>query len=289
MLDSYWTVTTHEKPWQKICKFIAYCDLCQRAKLPTQSYTIEEIHHLPTKPGDLCAVDLYGSLPTSHGGVKYILVCYDVFSKHVKLYPLRAATTNACLNKIISKYFEEVIKLQVIMSDNGSQFRSPSWKKKLSEHEVEVRFSPVRHTQSNPSERIMKKLSKFCRIYCHQNHRSWAELLPRIMQWLNKTVASSTGYAPVELIFDVQRPDIFAKLLPQLEDSPENEELAAKVLKAYIKMKKKASKSDSRRKLGNSRWTPNVNNKVLVKTQPMSDAIKGMTSKFMLYEGPFLI
>ena len=275
---------------RKIRKFIACCDLCQRAKHPTQSYTIEEKHHLPTKPGDLCAVDLYGSLPTSRAGVKYILVCYDVFSKHVKLYPLRAATTKACLNKMINKYFEEVIKPKVIMSDNGSQFRSPSWKRKLSEHEVEVRFSPVRHPQSNPSERIMKELSKFCRIYCHQNHRSWADLLPRIEQWLNKTVASSTGYAPVELIFDAQRPDIFAKFLPELEDSTENEELVAKVLKAYTKMKEKASKRDSRRKSGNSRWTPNVNDKVLVKTQPMSDAIKGMTSKFMLlYEGPFLI
>ena len=99
----------------------------------------------------------------------------------------------------------------------------------------------------------MKELSKFCRIYCHQNHRSWADLLPRIEQLLNKTVASSTGYAPAELIFDAQRPNIFAKFLPELEDSTENEELVAKVLKAYTKMKEKASKRDSRRKSGNSR------------------------------------
>ena len=59
-----------------------------------------------------------------------------------------------------------------------------------------------------------------------------------------------------------------------------------KVLKAYTKMKEKTSKRDRRRKLGNSRWTP----KVFVKTQPMRDAIRGTTSKFMsLYEGPFLI
>ena len=59
---------------------------------------------------------------------------------------------------MINKYFEEVIKREVIISDNGSQFRSPSWKRKLSEYEAEVRFSPVRHPQSNPSERIMKEL-----------------------------------------------------------------------------------------------------------------------------------
>jgi len=84
---------------RKIRKFIACCDLCQRTKNSTQSYTIEEKHHLPTKLGELCAIDLYSGLPTSRSGVKYILLCYNVFSKYVKLYPLKAATTRACLNK----------------------------------------------------------------------------------------------------------------------------------------------------------------------------------------------
>ena len=275
---------------RKIHKFIACCDLCQRAKHPTQSYTTEEKHHVPKKQGDLCALDLYGSLRTSRAGVKYILVCYDVFSQQVKLYPLRAATMKARLNKLINKYFGEVIKLKIIMSDNGSQFRSPSWKRKLAEHEVEVCFAPVRHPQSNSSKRIMKELSKFCRTYCHQNQKRWAELLLQIEQWLNKNVARSTGYSPVELIFNVRKPDIFVKFLLEIGDSPEHEELATKVLKAYAKMKEKAFRRDRRRKFSNSRWMLKVNDKVLVKTQPMSDAIKGTTSKFMLlYEGPFLI
>jgi len=275
---------------RNVRKFIACCDLCQRAKHPTQSHTIEEKHHLTTKPGDICAIDLYGGLPTSRSGVKYILVCYAVFSKHVKLYPLKAATTRACINKLINKYFGEVIKPTVIMSDNGNQFRSPSWRRKLTENAVAVRFSPVRHPQNNPSERVMKELSIFYRIYCHQYHKRWADLLPQIEQWLNKTVASSTRYAPVEFISNAQSSNIFAKILPELGDSPENEGLAAKVLKAYTRMKEKASERDSRRKLGNCRWAPRVNSKVLVKTQPISDVIMEETSKFMLLcEGPFLI
>jgi len=212
-------------------------------------------------------LDLYGGLPTSRSGVKYILVCYDVFSKHVKLYPLKAATTTACLNTLINKYFGEVNKPKVIMSDNGSQFRSPSWRRKWFQNEVEVRFSPVRHPQSNPSERVIKELSKFCRIYCHHNHKRLADLLPQMERWLNITVSSSTGYAPVELIFYAQRPDIFAKFLTELGESPENEDLAAKVLKAYIRMKE-VSKRDSRRKLGNSRWTPRIIDKVLCRPPP---------------------
>jgi len=97
----------------------------------------------------------------------------------------------------------------------------------------------------------MKELSKICRIYCHQNHKRRADLLLQIEQWSNQTIASSTGYVPVELIFNAKRPDIFANFLPEIEDSPENEGLAAKFLKAYTRMKEKASERDSRRKLGN--------------------------------------
>ena len=46
------------------------------------------------------------------------------------------------------------------------------------EHNVQIRWTPIRHPQANPSERCMRKISKFCKLYCSQNHRKWAELLP---------------------------------------------------------------------------------------------------------------
>jgi len=41
--------------------------------------------------------------------VRYILVCHNVFSRYIKRYPLRSATPKACLNKLINKYFGDVI------------------------------------------------------------------------------------------------------------------------------------------------------------------------------------
>jgi hypothetical protein len=38
---------------------------------------------------------LFGPLPQSRGGVQHILVTYDVFTKFVRLYPLKKATTRA--------------------------------------------------------------------------------------------------------------------------------------------------------------------------------------------------
>ena len=126
--------------------------------------------------------------------VRYILVCHDVFSRYIKLYPLKSATTKACLNRLINKYFGDVIKPRCILSDNATQFRSPSWSRQLQQQGVGILFAPIRHPESKPSERCMRELSKFYSIYCNGSHRKWAELLPRIEKWMNDSVCSSTGY-----------------------------------------------------------------------------------------------
>jgi hypothetical protein len=66
-------------------------------------------HHFPSRPGDACAVDIYGSLPESKGNVRYIFECYDVFSKFIKSFALMSATTKALLNKLVNQYFGKVI------------------------------------------------------------------------------------------------------------------------------------------------------------------------------------
>jgi len=61
-------------------------------------------------------------------------------------------------------------------------------------------------------------------------------------------------------------------------------------MKAYARMRKKTRDRRERRKTGNKTWEPKVNNKVLVKAQPASDAAVGVTAKFIhSYEGPYII
>jgi hypothetical protein len=276
---------------RKLRKFIACCDVCQKTKYPNRSVDVEEKHHFPKKPGDICALDIYGSLPISRGGVRYILVCLDVFSKYIKLYALKSATTRSCLNKLTNHYFGSVATPKIILSDNGTQFRSPSWAKQLKKHGVETRFTLIRHPESNPSERYMRELSKFCRIYCHDNHKKWAELLPHIENWINNTVASATEYTPTELMYGSERRNVLSKVMQKLPTlDQEGEGIDEKLEKAYHRMRKRAEAREKRRKRGNASWKPIFNEKVLVRTQPMSDAVKGITSKFMyIYEGPFRI
>jgi len=157
-------------------------------------------------------------------------------------------------------------------------------------HGIDVWFTPIRHPEPNPSERCMRELSKFCRIYCHDKHKKWAKLLPHIEKWINNTVTSGTGYTPTELMYGVKRPNVFDKVISKVQGLEQEEDIAAKLEAANVKMKQKAADRERRHKKGNAIWTPKLNEKVLVRTQPTSDAIKGMTSKFMhVFEGPYII
>jgi len=80
----------------------------------------------------------------------------------------------------------------------------------------------------------------------------------------------------------VKRPNVFDKVMPKVQGlKQEEEDIAVKLEAVYAKMKQKAAARERRHKKGNAIWTPKLNEKVLVRTQPMSDDIKGMTSTFM--------
>ena len=80
------------------------CVLCQKSKVV--NYRLEgELNYIKVeKPFDLVAVDLYGPLPKGRGGVMYIFVVLDTFSKYVRLYSVKRATS-----KVLS---EDVYKRQ---------------------------------------------------------------------------------------------------------------------------------------------------------------------------------
>jgi putative transposase len=259
-------------------------------KHPNWAANIEPLPHLPKKPGELTAVDFYGPLPTGRGGVKYILVCLEVFTKHVTLYPLKAATTKSSLNKITAHYIPKVIKPEVILSDHGSQFTSSLWKETLQNLGIIVKYSPIRHPASNPAERIMKELGKYFRIYCHTTHKKWPELIPHIQKWLNQFINQVTVYCPVELLGGEVKIELFTELVKKLPDRPIKEDLPNKMLKAYAKMKQRAEVRKARLKRSNRNWKPQIGDTVLVKSQPVSDTIQGVIAKFHRpYIGPFWI
>lgn len=80
-------------------------------------------HFIPTCKGKIIGGDLYGPLQTSVGGVKYIFVMIENFTKFVKLYKIRSATMATALRKL-NMYVNDYGIPKSVFTDNGTQFTS---------------------------------------------------------------------------------------------------------------------------------------------------------------------
>lgn len=237
------------------------------------------------KPGELVTVDFYSPLLRSSNRYQYIFVVLDAFSKYVKLYPIRQATTIIVVNKIRGAYIEEFGKPAAVLADNGSQFTSRKWRDALAELGIKSRFCSIRHPQSNPTERVMKELGRFFRVFCAEAHSTWAKYIPQIEELLNITTDLSTGYTPYELQFGKRPQDGLDTLLSfpeNNEPSHEQKILLAndRILKNFYR-RRDAQKSVSAVVL-------NIGDLVLLRVPYPSSAIEKVTAKFFhLYYGPY--
>ena len=114
---------------QKIHTILRTCDTCQRTKYLTYKLNEHVQPILTEKPNEILSIDFFGPLPTSTGGVKYLLITVDVFSKNVVMYPIKKANTATVIRKIFGNYIENYGKPAAILSDHGTQFTSKKWEK----------------------------------------------------------------------------------------------------------------------------------------------------------------
>ena len=79
LIKEYFTMDSMCKT---ISHVIKYCDICQKCKdSGTRFITGETRPIVPRHKGELINMDYYGPLPVSSGGMKYLLVMVDNFTK----------------------------------------------------------------------------------------------------------------------------------------------------------------------------------------------------------------
>lgn len=127
-----------------------------------------------------------GTASDRAGGTHYILAILDIFSKYIKLYALKRATTTAILNKLEKGYITEIGKPEAILTDNGTQFTSSKWKNRLNELNITTCYTTAYHPQSNPVERYNREIGRLLRTYCNEQHSKWPNFLDKIEFWMNR-------------------------------------------------------------------------------------------------------
>lgn len=254
-------------------------------------------HHSISKPWTKISVDLFGPLPRSSQGYRFVLVVLDTFSKFPLFFPIRTATA-AMVTKIIE---EQVILVfgcpQYLVCDNGVQFRSGLFTKLCEAYKVHIIYTPAYHAQANPVERMNAVLKTMLQCYIEDNHKNWDRLVPKVACAIRSSVHEVTGFTPYFVNFSREyigagdlhaQPDFATKTSEDLM-------LRSQELKnVYKDVEKRLAlahhKAKQRYDLRRRPVSYSVGEKVYRRNYVLSDASKDFTAKLApKFLGPFIV
>lgn len=269
-------------------RIVGSCDVCQKAKCYNKKQEGLMQNVLSNGPLELVAVDLFGPLPTGRGGLKYLFVVLDVFTKLLKLYPIKIADEKTLERKILTDYLIKVGRPKLILSDHGTQFTSAKWRENLAWEGIQVGYTSVYHPQSNPVERVMRELGRIFRTYCNEKHTTWPDYVKLAENWINNNRHESTRYTPTELMFGERTERMFEKWLQFPTREVLDKQQVIKMAKRNLEIS-----AEQRKRRHDGVIKPveyNTGDLVLVRNHHLSSAFKGEIKKFfLLYSGPYKI
>lgn len=285
----------------EIAKYVKNCIDCQRFK----ATNLKPAGLLQTTSSkqrfEVVSVDLFGPLPQTEGGYRWILIVEDVASRWTELFKLTDATSEACAKILIEEIFFRYGVPRRIKSDNGVQFVSAIMQKVTYCLGIQQQFTPVFHPEANPVERKNRDLKYQLAIMVQDHHQDWHHCLPAIRFAMNSSKCQSTGYSASFLTFgremrtldDVQH-DV-RSIVESENFIPEISTYLQTIVNFLKNAKEREMKTQDKNKVyadQGRRPQPDfiIGTKVFVNSHVLSNASKGITSKFIpKRDGPYVI
>ena len=99
--------------------YVHKCEQCQRYSKVLQAPPTEITLMTSPWPFAVWGIDLVGSLPTGKGGVKYVIVVVDYYTKWVEAEPMNTITLKKALDFVINNIVFRYGLPYKIVFDNG--------------------------------------------------------------------------------------------------------------------------------------------------------------------------
>ncbi|GFT56299.1 pro-Pol polyprotein [Trichonephila clavipes] len=107
-----------------IADYVKSCSECIRYKATNQKPAGLLQTPVPAQRFESIAIDLFGPLPETTEGMKWIFIVEDYATKWVELFPLKQATAKECAMTFLNEIFLRYGVPRRLISDNGTQFVS---------------------------------------------------------------------------------------------------------------------------------------------------------------------
>jgi predicted aspartyl protease len=282
---------------EAVYDFIACCEICQKNK-KTKRRPRPPIFHLPVgAPMDHIATDLFGPLPETSNGNKYILLLTDLFTKWTEIIAIPDATAETCANVILNDFISRFGCPVSIHSDRGRNYEADLFKELCDLLEIKKTRTSPRHPQGNGSvERFNQTLVTMIRAYLKGKAKNWDRNLGCLAAAYRATQHESTGYTPNHLMLgrEVRLPADIIFGTPDIKNCKYGEyatkvkqDLGRAHLIARENLKKAATRIEGHHHPSLSFKSYSVGDVVLLLNEKR---LKGQNPKLQMpYEGPVVI
>lgn len=183
-------------------EYIRNCDICKSTKAPNIILKPPMGNHIySTRPFQRLYVDLLGPYPRSKSGFIGLLIVLDHLTKFHWLCPLRKFTSINIQNYLEQNIFHTYGVPEVIVSDNGSQFKANDLNAFFTKYGIKHVYTAYYSPQSNASERVNRSLIAGIRAYLKSDHRLWDEQLSAISCALRNSCHQAIKISPYHALF----------------------------------------------------------------------------------------
>lgn len=206
-----------------VAKYIRSCTDCQRRKTPSRHPT-GELQPLPCpeRPFDRIGIDIYGPLPSTPSGNRWIIVAVDHLTRYAETAALATATARDVAIFLLRRFVLRHGAPRELLSDRGRVFLSDVVEALLKQCQIVHRTTTSYHPQTNGlTERFNRTLGDMLSMYISSDHSNWDMVLPFVTYAYNTATQATTSFSPFFLLYGREPSCLIDTILPYRPDASE--------------------------------------------------------------------
>jgi len=192
--------------WESISKdtdqIVADCLICQRRKSNAKNTEKVLLHTTSTFPFSQLMIDIAGPLPPTKSGNVYIFSIVDIFSRFIRLIPLKSIISKEII-KCIEEHWVPFFGYPTRMySDCGTNFRSREIMEYCDKNKIEQVFSSPYHPQSNGLvERYFRSAKDMIHASAAERQVDWDKVIHSVELGLRCSKQATLKKSPFQIIY----------------------------------------------------------------------------------------